>query len=81
MKKPGFHIGENEIELGMGIHGEPGIRRMELRPADELAETMVERILEDLDYSNQETAILVNGLGGTPQMELYVLAASLKKYF
>jgi dihydroxyacetone kinase-like protein len=81
LKKPGFYIGEDEIELGMGIHGEPGIRKMELKSSDELAEIMLNRILEDLDYRKREVAVLINGLGGTPQMELYVLAASLKKVF
>ena len=81
LEKPGFYLGENEIELGMGIHGEPGIRKMDMKTADELAEIMMEKILDDYDYRGQETAVLINGLGATPLMELYVLAASLEKVF
>lgn len=81
LEKPGFTLAEDEIELGMGIHGEPGIKKMQMEPADELARIMVERILEDMDYRDQETAVLVNGLGATPQMELYVLVEGLKKVF
>lgn len=79
LEKPGFTIGEDEIELGMGIHGEPGIQKMGMKTADELAAIMMDKILADFDYRGREAAVLVNGLGGTPQMELYVLAASLKK--
>ena len=79
LEKPGFTIGEDEIELGMGIHGEPGIQKMGTKTADELAAIMMDKILADFDYRGREAAVLVNGLGGTPQMELYVLAASLKK--
>jgi dihydroxyacetone kinase-like protein len=72
--KPSFSIGEDEMEIGMGIHGEPGIERGELKPADEIVSDMMGRILEDLPYAGgDEVAVLVNGLGGTPKEELYIL--------
>ena len=71
---PGFFLGENEIEIGMGIHGEPGIKRTEVMPARELAHTLLEKIFADRDYDGQEVAVMVNGLGATPLMELYILA-------
>ncbi|MFD3157734.1 dihydroxyacetone kinase subunit DhaK [Haloimpatiens sp. FM7330] len=71
--KPTFTIGENEMEIGMGIHGEPGINRTELKTCDEVVEIMLNKIVEDLPYVNgDEVAILINGLGSTPKEELYV---------
>lgn len=74
---PGFTIGEGQMELGMGIHGEPGIEQTAMKQASEIAEIMVEKITADLDYSGAETAVIVNGLGGTPLMELYILAGEI----
>ena len=71
--KPGFVLAENEMEVGMGIHGEPGIERTSIKSAKETAKTLLEKILKDYDYSNREVALLVNGLGATPLMELYIL--------
>jgi dihydroxyacetone kinase-like protein len=72
--KPSFTIGEDEMEIGMGIHGEPGIRRGKLRSADEVVDEMMKGILEDLPYQRgDEVAVLVNGLGATPKEELYVV--------
>jgi phosphoenolpyruvate---glycerone phosphotransferase subunit DhaK len=72
--KPGFSIGENEMEIGMGIHGEPGIERSEIATADEVAATFVEKILDDLQLpDNSKVAVMINGLGATPLMELYIL--------
>ena len=72
--KPSFSIGEDEMELGMGIHGEPGIERGKLKTADNTVQVMMEKILEDLPYaSGDEVAVLVNGLGATPKEELYVM--------
>ncbi len=69
-----FSIGENEMEIGMGIHGEPGIRRGPLRSADQVVDEMLAAILADLPYvRGDEVAVLVNGLGATPKEELYVL--------
>ena len=71
--KPGFVLAENEMDVGMGIHGEPGIERTSIQSAKETAEILLEKILKDYDYSNSEVALLVNGLGATPLMELYIL--------
>lgn len=71
--KPGFELGENEIEIGMGIHGEPGVERTAVKTAGEVAEILLDKILADYDYEGSEVALLVNGLGGTPLMELYIV--------
>lgn len=70
---PGFSLGDDEMELGMGIHGEPGIFRQKLASAHEIAETMIERLLQDHDFAKSEVAVMVNGLGATPLMEQYIL--------
>jgi phosphoenolpyruvate---glycerone phosphotransferase subunit DhaK len=72
--KPTFELGEGEMELGVGIHGEPGRDRLPLAPASEIAELLVEPILADLPFTKGDPVIaFVNGLGGTPLIELYVL--------
>lgn len=71
--KPGFNLKEDEIEIGMGIHGEPGIKKSKILTAKKVAERLVGDILKDYDYSNSEVAVMINGLGGTPLMELYIL--------
>ncbi|MCD8082990.1 MAG: dihydroxyacetone kinase subunit DhaK [Clostridiales bacterium] len=71
--KPGFVLGEDEMEVGIGIHGEPGTHREPLKSANEVAELLLERILADLDYAGSEVAVLINGSGGTPLMELYLI--------
>ena len=72
--KPGFQLGEGEIEMGVGIHGEPGRQRMSLRPARELAAYMTEAILSDLPFHSGDRVIaMVSGLGGTPPLELYLV--------
>ncbi len=72
--KPGFEIGENEMEIGMGIHGEPGITRKALAPADDVVDEMMGRVFAETDYAKgDEVAVLVNGLGGTPKEELYII--------
>ncbi|MDQ1730114.1 MAG: phosphoenolpyruvate---glycerone phosphotransferase subunit DhaK [Pseudonocardiales bacterium] len=72
--KPTFELGEDEMELGVGIHGEPGRRRLPLATAGEIAELLVEPILADLPFAGGDTVIcFVNGLGGTPLIELYVM--------
>jgi phosphoenolpyruvate---glycerone phosphotransferase subunit DhaK len=71
---PTFTIAGDEMEIGMGIHGEPGIARTKLKPADEVAEILAEKVLDDLPFaSGDEVAVLVNGLGATPPEELYIL--------
>lgn len=72
--KPTFTIGEDEMEIGMGIHGEPGIKREKLKSADEITEELMDRILTDLPYvEGDEVSILINGLGSTPKEELYIV--------
>ena len=72
--KPSFQIDEDEMEIGMGIHGEPGVKREKLQTADEITERMVTAILEDLKpAADARLAIMVNGLGATPPEELYVI--------
>lgn len=72
--KPGFSIGENEMEIGMGIHGEPGIERTEILTANEVAEILLSKVLEDLKLEeSSKVAVMVNGLGSTPLMELYIM--------
>ncbi len=72
--KPTFSLGEDEMELGMGIHGEAGIERGKLKTADEIAEIMSERVLGDLPFqSGDRVSVLVNGLGATPPEELYLM--------
>ena len=78
--KPGFTLAEDEIEIGMGIHGEPGISREKMSTAKELAEKLLGKIFADTDiYDGAEVAVMVNGLGGTPLMELYILNNEVQK--
>lgn len=82
--KPTFTLGENEIEMGMGIHGEPGIWRDRLRSADEIADEMVRRLLADpVKQASDRVSVLVNSLGATPLEELFIVwrrvAAQLRK--
>lgn len=78
---PTFSLEENEMEFGVGIHGEPGIRREPLTDADTLAARMADQLLSALDLTDKQAqvAILVNGLGGTPLQELYLLNHSLRQ--
>jgi len=79
--KPNFELGADEMELGIGIHGEPGVERTSLRPARELVEGMMDRIVGDLPFRRgQEVAVMVNGMGATPLMELYVVFNEVAKY-
>jgi len=72
--KPTFELGEDEMEIGIGIHGEPGRTRMKLAPADQVAEMLMTPILEDLPFrSGDRVLAFVNGMGGTPLIELYVM--------
>ncbi len=72
--KPTFEIEDDEMEIGMGIHGEPGIERGKLETADEIATTIMDAILNDGPYGEgDEVSVLVNGLGATPQEELYIV--------
>ncbi|MGI5458667.1 dihydroxyacetone kinase subunit DhaK [Streptomyces sp. CA-249302] len=72
--RPGFELGEDEIEIGVGIHGEPGRRREKIRPAGETVATCMDAILDDQPLeAGEETVVMVNGLGATPLIELYVV--------
>ena len=72
--KPTFDLGETEMELGVGIHGEPGRRRVPLAPAKDIAAMLLEPILADLPFASGDGVIaFVNGLGGTPLLELYIM--------
>ncbi|WP_342239076.1 dihydroxyacetone kinase subunit DhaK [Inquilinus sp. OTU3971] len=72
--RPTFAIGEDEIEMGVGIHGEPGRRRVALAPADAIVAELVDAILRDLgDAAGQDVLLFVNGFGGTPAAELYLV--------
>jgi dihydroxyacetone kinase len=80
--RPTFEIGPDEIEIGMGVHGEPGIQRERLEPADAVAERMVEAILADWTASGVgggEVALLVNGLGATAYLDLYILYRAARR--
>ncbi len=72
--KPSFTLGDDEMEIGMGIHGEPGIHRGKLETADEVGSRMISAILEDLPFGKgDEVSVLVNGLGATPKEEMYII--------
>jgi dihydroxyacetone kinase-like protein len=72
--KPTFTLGEDEMELGMGIHGEPGVERGKLKSADAVADAMLDRILADVDVgSGERVSVMVNSLGATPIEELLIL--------
>jgi dihydroxyacetone kinase-like protein len=79
--KPTFEIGDDEMEIGIGIHGEPGRERMKLKPASEIVEMMTTAIVDDLPFQRgDEVLAMVNGMGGTPLIELYVVFNELNKF-
>jgi dihydroxyacetone kinase-like protein len=72
--KANFTLADDEVEIGMGIHGEPGTHREKISSADEIAEHLTNKILEDISIvSDDEVAVIINGLGSTPNMELYII--------
>ena len=77
--RPTFAIGDDEIEMGVGIHGEPGRRRVNLMPADAIAGELMAAILKDLPQDSSDCLLLVNGLGGTPAMELYLMVNAARR--
>ncbi len=78
--QPTFQIGELEMEMGVGIHGEPGRRRVKMGSADDIAGELAGAVLKDLSLKRgQEVILLVNGFGGTPLMELYVMVNAAQK--
>ena len=71
--RPSFDLAENEMEIGIGIHGEPGVRREAIRPVNEIVDELLGKILAEGIYGEgDEVAVMVNGMGGTPVMELYI---------
>ena len=78
--KPTFDLPQDEMEIGIGIHGEPGRVRMKLKPAADITEMLATAILDDLPFKQGDSVLaFVNGLGGTPQMELYIIYNELAK--
>ena len=77
--KPTFDIGDNEMEVGVGIHGEPGRTRMPIAPAKDIAAMLLEPILSDIDYTGSPVIAFMNGLGGTPLIELYLMYNEVAK--
>lgn len=76
-----FHLEDDEMEIGIGIHGEPGIRKETLKPVKGIVEELMDKILAELDLSDgSEIALMVNGMGGTPLQELYVIAHDAHVY-
>ena len=71
--QPGLELNDDEMEVGIGIHGEPGTHREPLKKADEIVDLLLEKILADLDYSGKEVAVMINGSGATPLMELFIV--------
>lgn len=71
--KPGFELAEDEMEIGIGIHGEPGTHREKLQSANEITDQLLHKILSDKDYDNSEVAVMINGCGATPFMELCIV--------
>jgi phosphoenolpyruvate---glycerone phosphotransferase subunit DhaK len=79
--KPTFELGDDEIEIGIGIHGEPGRERVKLEPSAKIVERLATPIVEDVPFeSGDEVLAFVNGMGGTPLIELYVLYNDLQKF-
>ena len=77
---PTFTLAEDEMEYSVGHHGEPGTVKIKMRSADEITEMMVEEVIKDLPFeSGDEVAVLINGLGGTPQLELYICYRRLRQ--
>jgi dihydroxyacetone kinase len=74
LEKPTFSLAEDEIEFGMGIHGEPGVERTKMMKADDLTDRMLDSLFKDFDYKKgHEVCVLVNGLGSTTQLELMIV--------
>ncbi len=77
---PSFELSDKEMEMGIGIHGEPGIRREQIANADSITRKMLDRILTHLEYAGHEVVVMVNGMGGTPFMELCIVNNFIKDY-
>lgn len=74
MGKPSFDLGENEIELGIGVHGEPGVKRVPMMLADDIVDVLLDAVVKDLKLERGEDVLLyINGLGATPLSEQYIM--------
>ena len=78
--KPGFTLADDGMEIGIGIHGEPGTHREKLSTANQIAQKLLDTILADIDCSGKEVILLVNGMGATPLMELYIINNFVQDY-
>jgi len=79
--EPNFTLGDDEMEIGIGIHGEPGRQRMKVEPAAKVVERLASAVVEDLPFNDgDEVLAFVNGMGGTPLIELYIVYNELNKY-
>jgi dihydroxyacetone kinase-like protein len=79
--KPTFELGDDEFEIGIGIHGEPGRERMKMKPASEIVEMMASAVVDDIPYNSGDKVLaFVNGMGGTPLIELYLVFEELQRY-
>lgn len=78
--KESFSLEDNEFEMGIGIHGEEGIQKEEMKSADEIVKEMLDRLLVENDDKDSQYAVLLNGMGATPEMELYIVNNSLSDY-
>ena len=78
--KPGFELADDEVEIGIGIHGEPGTTREKISTADETAKKLLDTILADIEFKGQEVVVMVNGMGATPLMELYIINNFVQDY-
>ena len=78
--KPGFTLADDEVEIGIGIHGEPGTYRDKISSANKTAKILLDKILADLDFRGSEVVVLINGMGATPLMELYIINNFVQDY-
>ena len=78
--KPGFELKDDEMEIGIDIHGEPGTHREKLLKANDIAKQLLDKILADIDYKGHEVAVIVNGMGATPLIELYIVNNFVQDY-
>lgn len=78
--KPGFTLGEDEMEIGIGIHGEPGTYKTKIESADDIAALLLDKIVADIDFSGNEVAVMINGAGATPLMELFIINNKVYDY-
>jgi len=79
--EPTFQLGDDEMEIGIGIHGEPGRERMPIESADQITERLATAVVDDLPYREGDQVLaFVNGMGGTPLLELYIVYRALKKF-